>query len=328
MMEEFQSLVLNADPAVRGLLPVAIGIGALFVYVGIVRAFSVDDPALVRMRRAGDAAKINQGKQVLLKSTDPKPKGLFRALIPDDPTELTQIKLQLRHAGLTGPNAVRNFFLMRLGLALLGPVTLFGLFTLHDLVGLPMLIAGPLMSLSNFNILQVVMVTLAAGFYLPGLWLKSQIKARQERIEQAFPNTLDLLQISVEAGMGFDAAMSRVGNEMGRVCPEISEELLMAQQEILAGRDRELTLFNMADRMGIEEAKSFVNVMVQSIQYGTSVSAALNGYAIEMRENRELRAQERANKLPVQMSGVMAVLMLPALFMITLGPTIIRYIDM
>ena len=82
----------------------------------------------------------------------------------------------------------------------------------------------------------------------------------------------------------------------------------------------------MADRMDIEEAHSFVNVVIQSMQYGSSISDALQVYAVEMRETRELRAQEKANRLPVQMSAVMASLMLPALFMITLGPTVIRYI--
>ena len=84
----------------------------------------------------------------------------------------------------------------------------------------------------------------------------------------------------------------------------------------------------MAERMGVDEVNSFVTVVSQSMEYGTSISEAMSAYAIEMRETRELKAQEKANKLPVQMSAVMATLMLPALFMITLGPTIIKYMAM
>ncbi|NUB45297.1 type II secretion system F family protein [Fertoebacter nigrum] len=176
--------------------------------------------------------------------------------------------------------------------------------------------------------MQVIAVSVAVGFYGPGWWLKSRITARQGRIEDGFPNALDLLQISVEAGMGFDAALSRVGAELAVICPDISTEFLTVQQEILAGRDRVLAMGDMATRMGIREATSFVNVVAQPMQYFTSLSEALNCHAVEMRVNRELRAQEKANKLPVQKSAVMEFLMLPALFLITLCPIVIRYMDM
>ncbi|HSG55190.1 MAG TPA: type II secretion system F family protein, partial [Paracoccaceae bacterium] len=122
-----------------------------------------------------------------------------------------------------------------------------------------------------------------------------------------------------------DAAINRVGHELTRVAPEVAYEFLLLQIEVQAGRDRETALFDMADRMGIDEAKSFALVIVQSLQFGTSLTSALKTYAAEMREMRELAAQEKANRLPVQMSGVMSMLMLPALFLITLTPIIIRY---
>ena len=120
--------------------------------------------------------------------------------------------------------------------------------------------------------------------------------------------------------------MTRVGQEVDRVSPTDGHEFLLVRTEVLAGRDCEQALRDMAERMDIEEARSFENVVTQSLQYGSSVSDALQVYAVEMRETRELQAQGKANRLPVQMSAVMASLKLPALFMITLGPTVIRYI--
>jgi tight adherence protein C len=120
--------------------------------------------------------------------------------------------------------------------------------------------------------------------------------------------------------------MIRVANETVTSAPEISEEMLIAQREIQAGRSREKALFDMAERTGVAQVSSFSSVVLQSIQYGSSISEALTVYSEEMRQSRELRAQEMANKLPVKMSAVMASLMLPSLVMLALGPVVIRYI--
>lgn len=214
---------------------------------------------------------------------------------------------------------------MRLCLALFPPLAVFSAVFLAQAGLLPAILADKVEATSRLRLLQIAAIGAGIGFYGPGFWLYSRIKARKDKISKAFPNALDLVQISVEAGLGFDAAINRVGNELGRVTPEIAYEFLLLQLEIQAGRDRESALFDMAERMGIDEARSFALVIAQSLQFGTSLTVALKTYAIEMRQMRELAAQEKANKLPVQMSGVMSVLMLPALFLITLTPIIIRY---
>jgi tight adherence protein C len=194
------------------------------------------------------------------------------------------------------------------------------------IIRLPDFVINSVAHLSNLRTLQILSILMAVGFFGPVIWLKGRVKDRKRRIEEAFPNALDLVQISTEAGLGFDAAMTRVGNELASVSPDISYEFLTAQREILAGRSREKALADIATRTGVEEIASFTNVVLQSMQFGTPISAALTAYAEEMRKYRELRAQEQANKLPVKMSGVMASLMLPALLMITIGPVVIRYI--
>lgn len=126
--------------------------------------------------------------------------------------------------------------------------------------------------------------------------------------------------------MGFDAAMTRVGNELAHSTPEIAYEFLTVQRQIQAGRSREEAMIDMANRVGVESVRSFANVVAQSMQFGTSMAQALTTYSEDLRQQRELRAQEMANKLPVKMSAVMASFMLPALIMLSIGPVVIRFI--
>ncbi len=136
------------------------------------------------------------------------------------------------------------------------------------------------------------------------------------------------MQIAIEAGLGFDAAMVRVAHEMARVAPEISQEFMMLQLELQAGKERQAAFLDMAKRTQVEEVTAFANVILQSSQYGTSVSKALRTFSADMRQDRELRAQEKANRLPVKMSAVMALFMMPVLLIICLAPMAIRWINM
>lgn len=301
----------------------AAGFAGLLLVLGLFGLLFSRDRTADRMRAV--ALELNGNAPDLSKKDEVAPKGWKKALIPEDPSERAQIRFQLAKVGFDGPRVVEVFFLLRLLLAFLPPLLVFGAVGLARAEMLPGLWSDTINTTPPIALLQVVALGTAIGFYGPGYWLKARIKARQEKIRAAFPNALDLVQISVEAGLGFDAAITRVGNELGRVAPEVAYEFLLLQLEIQAGRDREGALFDMADRMGIDEAKSFALVITQSLQFGTSLTHALKSYAIEMRTLRELAAQEKANRLPVQMSGVMSVLMLPALFLITLTPIIIRY---
>jgi tight adherence protein C len=282
------------------------------------------DRSVIRMRRLVSEAEARGGVS-LAKGTRLAPRGIAKALIPDDPSEIAQIQFQLAKVGYTHDNAVQHFFVLRLLLAILPLVLVFSAVALSRGGLLPEAARTAVLGFPKIGLMQIAAIGTALGFYGPSYLLKSRIKARQSHIRNAFPNALDLLQISVEAGMGLDAAVARVGSEIHEVSPEIAYEFLTLQNEIGAGRDREAAMFDMAERMGIDEAKSFALVVVQSLQFGTSLTTALRSYAIEMREYRELAAQEKANKLPVQMSIVMSFLMLPALFLITLTPIIIRY---
>jgi len=324
MIYEFQGFVLTLETLVF----FGIAVGVLLSFFGLYFVAFNRDPAVERMRAAARGYTKASDRKVLLKAPDKLPEGILKALIPEDRSERTMIRFRLRQAGFDGPNSVRNFFVLRLVLAMVAPTLVVLIFSIREFANVPSSVDEYLNSFSNIAVMQIVAVITAIGFYGPTYWLYRQIKSRQSQIELGFPNALDLLQISSEAGMAFDAAMTRVAQNLSGIAPEISEEFLMCQAEVLAGRSREQALSDMAERMGVDEVNAFVGVVSQSMEYGTSIADAMSAYAIEMRETRELKAQEKANKLPVQMSAVMATLMLPALFLITLGPTIIKYMAM
>lgn len=328
MLQILETLALQIGVSMHTLLIVGICFGAVMTYFGVASAVSGPTPAAKRMAEIALDPKSRRKNNDLLLMDEADPMGILKSIIPNDSKLRTEIQLQLAQAGYKGKNAVINFYLVR---------SLFGLFiplificvilaSKSNVVNLPEVILQFATSLSQLQIFQILSVLLAVGYFGPIGWLKARVSARKKRIEEAFPNALDLIHISVEAGLGFDAAMTRVGNELVAVCPDLSYEFLTAQREIQAGRSREKALTDVGTRTGVKEITAFSNVVLQAMQFGTPIADALTTYAVEMRKFRELRAKEQANKLPVKMSIAMASLMLPALFMITIGPVVIRYI--
>lgn len=310
------------------LIVTGIGLGVMLFVFGVASAFSAGDPVLKRMeaqRRQGAGG----ADRAILRTVGKDPKGLMAALIPANREERTDVERKLAIAGFTGVHAVRNYYLFRAVFGLLLPTLALAVISLWRIgaVQVPLQIEGLLSAMTPFRTIQVMCILVALGFFGPALWLRQKAEERRRAIEEGFPNALDLVQISVEAGLGFDAAMIRVANEIEDVAPDLSAEFLLAQREIQAGRSRDRALLDMAARTGVDEVASFAMVVIQSMQFGTSISETLTTYAAEMRRARETRAQEKANRLPVQMSAVMATLMLPALLMLTLGPVVIRYMN-
>lgn len=326
MMDWINTLVTLTGLTAGTLAMVGAGLGALIAIFGISSAFSPRDPVLQRIAAQANM-RVSAKDKGLLRQSSIDPKGLMKSLIPQDRKQRSEVERQLRNAGFQGAHAVRNYYLTRLCLGLLFPGLLLAVIwaSRAGFIALPASLDARIAGFSQLFVLQSVAVTVVLGFFGPVYWLRGRSMERQHRIEDSFPNALDLIQISVESGLGFDAAMIRVGNELEQTAPEISEELIAAQLEIQAGRSRERALREMAVRTGVAEVVSFANVVLQSIQFGTSMSETLTVYAREMRVHRELRAQEMANKLPVKMSAIMASFMLPALIMMTLGPVVIRY---
>lgn len=167
----------------------------------------------------------------------------------------------------------------------------------------------------------VVLIFTALGFFFPQLWLQSRINSRQKEIRKAMPDALDLLTICVEAGLGFEAAMSKVSEKWQN---ELSIALLRAIREIQLGKARRDALRDMADRIGIPEMTSFVAAVIQSEILGVSLAKVLRIQSDQMRIKRRQRAQEEAGQAPIKMLLPLALLIFPSIFIILLTPAAIR----
>lgn len=328
MLEYLELVALRLGLPMELLLAISAGFGVLLLILGLLAAIRRPDPAVARIAAISKSRGQERKDRMFLMPAQKGPGTVMKAFIPSEKEKRSTLQLKLTQAGLTRPDAIQLYTMIRIGLAMGLPGTFLALLYLARLSDtlLPEGLTQLLLGLSTIRIYQTLSVLVAIGYFVPTYWLESRVKARKLRVEESFPNALDLMQISIEAGLGFDAAMTRVGNELKRPSPEISQEFLIVQYQVQAGRPRETAMRDMADRVGLDSVRSFSNVVSQSIKFGTSMSQAMTTYAEELRQTRELRAQEMANKLPVKMSAVMASLMLPALIMMTIGPVVIRYL--
>ncbi len=328
MFEQITAFFGNVGSA-SGLIILGIFIGSLLIVYGFFGGLVASDPVGRRYHTGKPVRRRTSFEAGLLNNADVDPKGLMKALMPQSREKRTQIRRQLMNAGIVGQNAVAKYYTVRIVLAIALPSAYLFLLALRQQTFLPLpeFLANFMDGQSRLVTYYTLTSLLIIGFFGPALWLRSKVDMRHLEISESFPNALDLMQVSVESGLGFDAAMTRVSNEMEMSAPAIAQEFRLVQLEVSAGGDREKALMDMAARTNVDEVRSFASVILQSIQFGTSVSQALTTYASEMRISRELKAQEMANKLPVKISLVMAALMLPALFLLILGPIAIRWVN-
>jgi len=162
------------------------------------------------------------------------------------------------------------------------------------------------------------------GFMLPGEILRMRIKRRKHRIEKALPNALDLLTIGVEAGLGLDQAIVHVAERLNQAYPDIAAEFAMINFETRAGKRRADALRGMAERTGVGEVKKFVAVLIQADRFGTSIAQSLRAHSDHLRVQSGQRAEEKAAKLGVKMVFPIFFFILPSLFVMTVGPMVVR----
>ncbi|WP_300514725.1 type II secretion system F family protein [Aliiroseovarius sp.] len=310
------------------ILIAGLGIGVVLVTAGVMSLTSRRSVAAARMAAATRTRRQARQDRGLLQSSELDPRGVMKSFFPADAAKRSALQKRLAQAGYPQPGVLGRFLLARVTMAILFPAVLLALLTAYRLPGitLPPMLGNFVGGLSHMQTVLALIWLVLAGYFVPVFWLNNRVSARMQRVEEGFPNALDLLRISVEAGLGFDAAMTRVGNELATVSPDIAFEFLTVQRQVQAGLDRGKALNDMADRTGVDIVSAFANVVQQSIQFGTNMSDALTTHADELRTIREVKAQEMANKLPVKMSAVLASLMLPALILLTIGPVLIRYI--
>ena len=229
-------------------------------------------------------------------------------------TKSDVLRDKLIAAGFESGSAPRVYTLIRLLLVILLPVMV---------VGLSMLRGG---ELSYIRLYVFGSIAAAAGLYLPALFVRAKADRRRETIVNGFPDSLDLILVCVEAGLGLEAALDRVGREMAVSHPLVSRLLTTATLQLRAGASREEALRKMAEGARVDEISSFSTLLIQSDKLGTSIATTLRIYASEMRERRRMRAEEKAHRIPVLISIPLVTCMLPVMIGVLMLPAAIRVV--
>jgi tight adherence protein C len=226
--------------------------------------------------------------------------------VPRSPKEMGTLRLRLTQAGYRRDEALTIFFGVRVLFAL-------GLFMFFS----TSIVAKPNMTMA--------LAGLGAGYVLPGMLLARLAKRRAHKIRLSLADALDLLVVSVEAGLGLDQAMTRVGTELAFAYPDLSDELKLINLELRAGKPRAEALRNLADRTGVDDLSSLVTMLIQTDKFGTSVAQSLRVYSETLRTKRRQRAEEAAAKTGVKMVFPLVFCIFPAVWIVTIGPAAIRF---
>ena len=233
-------------------------------------------------------------------------------LEPQDKEEYTAIRLKLIQAGYRTKSAVKTYHFAQfaLGITLLLLGVAFAIYKTST--GDP----------STKNTVLTILIPGLAGYYLPKWWVGKRQGERQLEMINGFPDSLDMMLVCVEAGQSLDQSIIRVAHELKSGFPALAEEYEMVSNEMKAGKDKTQVLRDMSERCGVSDIASFVTVLIQSQQFGTSIAEALRVFSAEMRDKRVMRAEEKANTLPTKMTLATMMLTVPPLLIILIGPSV------
>jgi len=226
--------------------------------------------------------------------------------------ELTGGRLLLNQAGIRGAGASQVYLVVRWAM----PVVLVVLAVVY----------GNVIGVTNRSIFLMVLVAGIVGFLLPDFVLRRKIRKRQEEITDSLPDALDLLVVCVEAGLGLNAAFIKITEEFKLSSPALSEEFDIVNREMVAGKPRQEALRALTERTGVEDVKSLVAMLIQTEKLGTSLAQSLRVHSDSLRMRRRQKAEEAAAKTTIKLVFPLVFLMFPALFIVILGPGVIKII--
>ncbi|WP_052728514.1 type II secretion system F family protein [Ensifer aridi] len=265
--------------------------------------------------RQRERARLDAGKSKV--SLRVEPKRLYQAIVDRfnlaKQAEDGEIIRKLSMAGYRGHAPVTTFLAVRL----MAPIVLFVASLLYIL-----LIIQP-----EAPLLLIVAMAAAIGslgYFAPAIYIRNRITKRQQAIRRSWPEALDLLLISVEAGMGIESAFRKVGEEIGAQSPEIAEEMLLTTAELSYLQDRRQAFENLGQRTGVEGVRAVVTSLIQAEKYGTPLGQALRVMAQENRDMRMSEAEKRAASLPPKLTVPMILFFLPVLFAVIVTPAAIQ----
>ncbi|RWD88335.1 type II secretion system F family protein [Mesorhizobium sp.] len=230
-----------------------------------------------------------------------------------DPENVARLRLKLIQAGYMEPRAVGMFFLIRFA-ALVGVA--FSTFLINHWAASA---ESTMTSRWTFIILSG-----AAGYFLPGLVLTQKVREKMREYRNGFPDFMDLMIVCSDAGMSMEAGIERVSRELARTYPSLSQNLQLVSLELRAGRSLDDALKALADRLSLDEVRSFATLLQQSKELGTSLSGSLRVFSDEMRHKRMSLAEEKAHALPAKMSVPVTVCILPVVLMVAIIPIVVK----
>ncbi len=232
---------------------------------------------------------------------------LATRFLPKSPKDMSRLQKRMNRAGFRGATPVLVYSIVELCL----PATL-ALVCVYFLGTARGLIVGALVAI--------------IGYMLPSFWLSRQIEKRKKLIANGLPDALDLLIVCVEAGMGLDQGISKAAEELAVSHPALAEELTTITTEIRAGKPRMDAFKNFAERTKVDDVRQLVSILVQTDRFGTSIAQALRTQAEVSRTQRRQRAEERAQKLGVKLVFPLVFCLFPAMYVVTLGPAVIKFV--
>ena len=235
---------------------------------------------------------------------------LAKPVRPKSASQQSNLRIRLANAGVRGETAPVIFLATKSLLA--------GVFTI---LALGLTVAW---GQSTQLVFGLTLFAAGFGFLLPDGWLLLAKKSRQEKITCGLPDCLDLMVVSVEAGLGLDAAVQRVGQEMANVHKVLAEEFGLSNMEVQMGIARSEALENLAIRTGVPELKSLSAILIQAERFGTSIASALRIHAESLRTKRRQRAEERAAKTAVKLILPLILFIFPAIFVVLAGPAVLK----
>jgi tight adherence protein C len=230
--------------------------------------------------------------------------------VPQSPKDVTLMQRRLIRAGIRSPGALKLLRGTRVLLAL----------------ALPLVAAAVVVRTQTSTDKKVLAVgaALMAGFTGPTMFVRMRAKRRQKQIRRGLPNSLDLMVVCVESGLGLDQAIMQTAKELEQAHPEICEELALVNLELKAGKRRVEALRNLADRTAVDELKKLVAVLIQADRFGTGIAQSLRGHSDYMRVQARQTAEEKAAKLGVKLIFPIFFCILPSLFVVTVGPMVVK----
>ncbi|MGD8615206.1 MAG: type II secretion system F family protein [Gammaproteobacteria bacterium] len=302
---------LAGDPGqARWLLAGALGVAAMLFGLGVLYlVLNLTDPLRRRLDRVAGRDRGGHEGQSFANLVEP----LSGYVLPKKDKEISAIRSRLIHAGYRAQNALASFYAVKtlvglgfMALAVLS-VTFYPLSTMHALL-----------------------LVLGAGFVgtmLPNYVLAHSVKIRQRKMLNDFPDALDLLVACTEAGLGLNAALQRVAQEMAVSSPELAEEIALVNAQVRAGADRVDALKDLADRTGLVDIRGLVSMLAQSMRFGVSIAETLRVYAEEFRDKRMQRAEEKAAMIGTKMIFPLVFCMFPAFFVVAVGPAVLGVLN-